>query len=125
MIENASSDELLEALTAHLEETKTHVTRLEEVFSFIGEKAEVRKCEAMAALPKEAREIMEATDEGVVQDAGIILAGQKIEHYEIATYGTLCSFAKTLGEDEAASLLEETPNEEKAADKKYQKFLIQ
>lgn len=118
MIKNATADELVEALTGHLEETKTHVTRLEEVFSSIGEKAVAKKCEAMAGLTKEAGEIMEDTEQGVVRDAGIILAGQKVEHYEIATYGTLASFARTLGEEEAASLLEETLNEEKDADEK-------
>jgi len=118
MIKNATSDELVAALTGHLEETKMQVTRLEEVFSSIGEKAVAKKCEAMAGLTKEADEIMEDTKKGVVRDAGIILAGQKVEHYEIATYGTLVSFARTLGEEEAASLLEETLNEEKAADEK-------
>jgi len=118
MIKNATSDDLVEALTGHLEETKTHVSRLEEVFSSIGEKVEAKKCEAMAGLTKEAGEIMEATQAGVVRDAGIILAGQKVEHYEIATYGTLASFARILGEDEAADLLEDTLNEEKAADEK-------
>ncbi|MEO7175378.1 MAG: ferritin-like domain-containing protein [Saprospiraceae bacterium] len=118
MIKNASSPELVEALTSHLEETKKQVTRLEEVFSSIGEKAVAKKCEAMAGLTKEAEEIMEATESGVVRDAGIISAGQKVEHYEIATYGTLASFARILGEDEAVSLLEETLNEEKAADVK-------
>ena len=118
MIQNASSDDLIEALTMHLEETKDQVKRLEEVFSSIGEKAVAKKCEAMAGLTKEAEEIMESTEIGVVRDAGIIAAGQKVEHYEIATYGTLCSFAKTLGENEAADLLEETLEEEKAADKK-------
>ena len=118
MIKNATSGELVEALTGHLEETKNHVTRLEEVFSCIGEKAVAKKCEAMAGLTKEAGEIMEDTEKGVVRDAGIILAGQKVEHYEIATYGTLASFAKILGENEAVSLLEETLNEEKTADVK-------
>ncbi len=118
MIKNASSEELVQALTGHLAETKNHVTRLENVFESIGEKAVAKKCEAMAGLTKEGGEIMEETEEGVVRDAGIILAGQKVEHYEIATYGTLASFARTLGEDEAASLLEATLNEEKAADKK-------
>ena len=118
MIKNATSGELVEALTGHLEETKNHVTRLEEVFSSIGEKAVAKKCEAMAGLTKEAGEIMEDTEKGVVRDAGIILAGQKVEHYEIATYGTLASFAKILGENEAVSLLEETLNEEKTADVK-------
>ena len=116
MIKNATSDELVEALTNHLEETKAQVTRLEDVFASIGEKAEAKKCEAMAGLAKEGEEIMKGTEEGVVRDAGIISAAQKIEHYEIASYGTLASFARVLGEDEAASLLEETLNEEKAAD---------
>ena len=70
----------------------------------------------MAGLVKEAEEIMEDTEEGVVRDAGIISAAQKVEHYEIATYGTLCAFAKTLGEDEVASLLQQTLDEEKEAD---------
>ena len=116
MIKKATDEKLKEALTGHLKETKYQVTRLEDVFSSIGEKAVAKKCEAMVGLTKEAEEIMEDTERGVVRDAGIILAGQKVEHYEIATYGTLCSFAKILGEDEAASLLEETLNEEKAAD---------
>ncbi len=116
MIKNASSGELVEALTGHLEATKNHVTRLEEVFESIGVKAEAKKCEAIAGLAKEAEEIMESTKQGVVRDAGIILAGQKVEHYEIATYGTLCSFARILGEDEAVALLEETLNEEKEVD---------
>jgi len=118
MIKNATSDELIDALTAHLEETRNHVTRLEEVFSAIGEKVQAKKCEAMAGLTKEASEIMESTEKGVVRDAGIILAGQKVEHYEIATYGTLASFARILGEETAVSLLEETLNEEKVADEK-------
>jgi ferritin-like metal-binding protein YciE len=118
MIKNATSEDLIDALTTHLEETKNQVTRLEDVFSSIGEKPEAKKCEAMAGLTKEAEEIMESTENGVVRDAGIIMAAQKIEHYEIATYGTLASFAGTLGEDEAVSLLEETLNEEKSADEK-------
>ena len=116
MIKNATSVNLIEALTSHLEETKQHVTRLEEVFSSIGEKPVAKKCDAMDGLTKEAEDIMESTEAGVVRDAGIISAGQKVEHYEIATYGTLCSFAKILGENEAASLLEQTLNEEKSAD---------
>jgi ferritin-like metal-binding protein YciE len=118
MIKNASSDSLVEALKSHLEETKMQITRLEDVFSSIGEKVVAKKCEAMAGLTKEAEEIMEDTEQGIVRDAGIISAAQKVEHYEIATYGTLASFARVLGEVEAASLLEETLNEEKAADVK-------
>ena len=118
MIKNATSEELIEALTDHLQVTEQQVTRLEEVFEAIDEKPEAKKCEAMAGLIKEAEEIMEGTEEGVVRDAGIISAGQKVEHYEIASYGTLASFARTLGEDVAAALLEETLSEEKEADEK-------
>lgn len=116
MIKNATSPELAEALTEHLEITEEQVTRLEDVFSSIGEKAVAKKCEAMTGLVKEAEEIMKETEKGVVRDAAIILAGQKVEHYEIASYGTLCAFAKTLGENEAADLLAETLAEEKEAD---------
>lgn len=116
MIKNATSEELVAALTSHLEETKEHVTRLEKVFSLIKEKAEAEKCDAMAGLMKEAEDIMESTEKGKVRDAGIILAAQKVEHYEIATYGTLLSFAKTLGEDKAADLLQKTLSEEVGAD---------
>jgi ferritin-like metal-binding protein YciE len=118
MIKNASSEELIEALNGHLVETIEHVNRLEEVFASINQKSVAKKCEAMEGLIIEASEIMKSTEKGMVRDAGIILAGQKIEHYEIATYGTLCNFAKTLGEEEAASLLQETLNEEKEADEK-------
>lgn len=118
MIKNASSEELIEALTGHLDETLEQVTRLEEVFSLLDEKPQAKKCDAMEGLMKEADEIMQNTEKGMVRDAGIILAGQKVEHYEIATYGTLCSFAKTMGEEEVASLLQETLNEEKTADEK-------
>src|ERR1700712_5336819 len=112
MAKNATSEELVTALTEHLEVTKGHVARLEEGFKILGKAARAKKCEAMAGLVKEAEEIMESTEEGVVRDAGIISAAQKVEHYEIASYGTLCSFAKTLGEDEIASLLQQTLDEE-------------
>lgn len=118
MIKNATSEELVEALTGHLEVTKEHVSRLEKVFSSIVEKAIAKKCEAMEGLMKEAEEIMQQTEKGMVRDAGIISAGQKVEHYEIATYGALCTFAKTLGESDAASLLHETLEQEKEADVK-------
>jgi ferritin-like metal-binding protein YciE len=124
MIQNASAMELTHALTGHLEETKKQVARLEKVFSIIGEKAEGKKCEAITGLIKEAEEIMGATEKGMVRDAGIILAGQKVEHYEIATYGTLRIFAKTLGEDEAAALLDETLSEEKTADQKLTEIAL-
>jgi ferritin-like metal-binding protein YciE len=116
MIKNASSEELRAALTDHLSVTEEQVGRLEQVFELLDKKAEAKKCEAMAGLIKEAQEIMDETEEGPVRDAGIISAGQKVEHYEIATYGTLCAFAKTLGHDEAVTLLTQTLNEEKEAD---------
>ncbi len=116
MAKKATSEELIAALQDHLEVTNGQVARLEQVFEAIGEKAQAKKCEAMAGLINESEEIMESTASGPVRDAGIISAGQKVEHYEIASYGTLVTFANTLGEDEAASLLEETLNEEKEAD---------
>jgi ferritin-like metal-binding protein YciE len=118
MIKNTTSEELATALKEHLAVTEQQVTRLDQVFESIGTKAQAKKCEAMEGLIKEAEEIMESTEKGVVRDAGIISAGQKVEHYEIATYGTLSAFAKILGEDDAVSLLEETLNEEKEADEK-------
>jgi ferritin-like metal-binding protein YciE len=118
MIKNATDEELSAALIGHLEVTKKQILRLEDVFAAIGEKTVAKKCEAMAGLLKEAEEIMESTKEGTVRDAGIISAGQKVEHYEIATYGTLLSFAKTLGEHDVTKMLKETLDEEKEADQK-------
>ena len=118
MISNATNPHLVKALTGHLEETKMQITRLDQVFASMGEKAEGKTCEAILGLTKEAEEIMASTEEGMVRDAGIIAAGQKVEHYEIATYGTLCSFAKTLGENKAVTLLQQTLKEEKGADMK-------
>ena len=116
MAKNASTPNLIEAINEHLEVTKGHVTRLEEVFASIGEKATAKKCDAMEGLIKEGEGILEETEPGVVRDAGIIAAAQKVEHYEIATYGTLAAFARTLGENDAAVLLEQTLIEEKQAD---------
>lgn len=116
MIKNATTPNLVSALTNHLEETKNHVTRLEKVFSIMGEKPVAKKCDAMAGLLEEGNGILEDTELGVVRDAGIIAAAQKVEHYEIATYGTLAAWAGTLGEIEAAELLKETLGEEKLAD---------
>lgn len=116
MIKNATSNELVEALTEHLKVTEEQVQRLEDVFETIGEKAVAKKCEAMEGLIKEAEQMMKDTEDDAVRDAAIIAAGQKVEHYEIATYGTLCTFAKMLNENEAATLLHKTLNEEKEAD---------
>ncbi|MBL7914219.1 MAG: ferritin-like domain-containing protein [Bacteroidia bacterium] len=116
MIDNATSEELIEALTNHLAETEEQVSRVEQVFESFDKKAKAVKCDAMEGLIKEAESIMEECEPGAMCDAGIISAGQKIEHYEIASYGTLRQFAETLGLEEAAELLQITLDEEKAAD---------
>jgi len=116
LVKNATASDLAYALKNHLEETKNHVTKLEEVFISLDEKASARKCVAMEGLINEANHIMEDTMQGAVRDAGIIAAAQKVEHYEIASYGALATFARTLGEEEAASILEDILAEEKAAD---------
>lgn len=117
MAKNSSAPKLVEAINEHLKVTENQVARLEEVFASIGEKAVAKKCDAMDGLIKEGEGIMEETQPGPVRDAGIIAASQKVEHYEIATYGTLAAFARTLGEDMAVGLLEQTLEEEKEADK--------
>ncbi len=118
MIKNATSKELIEALTNHLTETEEHLERLVKVFKSIDLKVEAIKCEAMAGILKEGEEIMEQCESGAMRDAGIISAAQKVEHYEIATYGTLRQFAETLGLKEAVGFLQKTLDEEKAADSK-------
>jgi ferritin-like metal-binding protein YciE len=114
MAKAAEHEELKEAFEAHLEETQRHIERLEDVFEMFGQPAKGKKCKAMKGLVEEGQEII-SEDEG---DAAIICAAQKVEHYEIATYGSLCAWAKLLGENEAADLLTETLDEEKAADEK-------
>lgn len=116
MAKNASSEELIDALNDHLEVTKGQVQKVEDVFASIGKKAQAKKCDAMEGLIKEGEGILEDTEPGAVRDAGIIGACQKVEHYEIASYGTLASFASLLGEEEAASMLQEILEEEKEAD---------
>jgi len=119
MKKKATTDELKSAIEEHLAQTEEHVSRLEQVFEICGKKAQAKKCDAMEGLTKEADSIVEETEANTMtRDAGIIMAAQKVEHYEIASYGTLCSFAKTLGMDKEAELLEETLNEEKEADPK-------
>jgi ferritin-like metal-binding protein YciE len=116
MRDNATSQELITALEDHLAETQDHVMRAERIFEILGKQPEAKKCEAMAGLIKEAEQLMEESDEGVMRDAAIISAAQKVEHYEIASYGTLRTFANTLGMEEAVELLELTLEEEKNAD---------
>ena len=116
MIKAAHSDELKSALEEHLEVTEAQIERLNEVFSVIGKKAEGKKCEAMEGLIEEGEELMSEYKGSPAIDAAIISAAQKIEHYEIASYGTLRTFANRLGYEEAVDLLQETLDEEAEAD---------
>lgn len=116
MANNASDPTLKEAIVEHITVTERQVERLSKVFELLGESDRGKKCEAMEGLISEGESIMEETELGPVRDAGIISASQKIEHYEIASYGTLAAFAKILGENEIVALLEETLAEEKQAD---------
>jgi len=113
----ATSPELAAAFDKHTEETNTHIASLEQIFELLGEKAQAKKCDAMAGLLEEANGIIEETDAGtMVRDAGLILAAQKVEHYEIATYGTLVVFAQNMGHIDVAELLRSTLDNEKATD---------
>ena len=115
--EAATSTELKRAFADHLMQTKTHVTRLENVFEMMGEEANAKKCPAMAGIVDEGEEIIDETEEGTAQrDVGLIFAAQKAEHYEIASYGGLTQLAKTMGHTEAAEILHQTLTEEKQAD---------
>jgi ferritin-like metal-binding protein YciE len=115
----ATTDELISAIEEHLAQTEEHVSRLEQVFEICGKKAQAKKCDAMEGLTKEGDSVVEETEKGTMtRDAGIIMAAQKVEHYEIATYGTLVQFAKTLGMDDAVELLEQTLEEEKETDQR-------
>jgi ferritin-like metal-binding protein YciE len=117
MAKAATSTELKEAFTHHLEETKGHVERLEHVFEILGAKPQAKKCEAMEGITKEGDSIVEETETGTsTRDVGLILAGQKVEHYEISTYGGLVQLARNLGHEDIAEVLETTLNEEKTAD---------
>jgi ferritin-like metal-binding protein YciE len=117
MAKGASSDELREALETHLDQTKGQVERLEQIFEALDESPKGKTCQAMKGLIEEGSEILEEKGEESVLDAGIIAAAQKVEHYEMATYGTLRTWADLLNEDEAAALLQETLDEEGEADK--------
>lgn len=115
--EAATSGELKNAFGNHQMQTQNHVTRLEQVFDLIGEKADASKCHAMAGIVQEGEDIIDDTTDGTAQrDVGLIFAGQKAEHYEMATYGGLVSVARTLGYDKVAEILSQTLAEEKEAD---------
>ncbi|KAA0989617.1 YciE/YciF ferroxidase family protein [Dyadobacter aurulentus] len=119
MSKNATSDELKAAFEQHTTETEEHATRLEQVFEMLGEKAQAKKCAAMEGLIEEANEIITSTDKGtMVRDCGLIMAAQKVEHYEIASYGTLRNIARTLGHNDAAEMLQQTLDQEGETDHK-------
>jgi ferritin-like metal-binding protein YciE len=113
----ATTQELKAAIEEHISQTQEHVSRIEEAFQMMGKKAQAKKCEAMEGLVKEGESVLEETEKGSkTRDAGIIASAQKIEHYEIATYGTLVTLAKTMGEEDMAELLGQTLQEEKQTD---------
>jgi len=113
----ATTEELQSAIEEHLSQTEEHISRLEQVFELMGKKAQAKKCDAMEGLVKEGESVIEETEEGsMTRDAGIIVSAQKVEHYEIATYGSLIQLAKTMGQEEVASILSKTLEEEKQTD---------
>lgn len=118
MAKEASSDELRQGIEEHLEQTRGQAERLEQIFEQLGEKAKGKKCKGMQGVIEEGKEALEEDMEEDTKDAAIIAAAQRVEHYEIAGYGTARTYANLLGENEAAELLEQTLNEEKETDQK-------
>ena len=117
MAKAATSEELRTAFTEHLAQTQEHVARLEQVFELLGHKPQAKKCDAMEGITEEGASIIEDTEDGTsTRDVALILAGQKAEHYEIATYGGLARIAVTLGHKDVAKILETTLKEEKETD---------
>jgi len=118
MAKAASSSQLRQGFEEHLEQTKNHIARLEEIFEALDESPKGETCDGMAGLIEEGSNIMEEDLDPEALDAGLIAAAQRVEHYEMAAYGTLRTYANILGDKEAASLLQETLDEEKATDQK-------
>jgi len=117
MQDAATTEELKDAFEDHQLQTKKHVSRLEKVFKLIGETPEKKECKAIVGIIQEGEEIIKSTEEGsMTRDVGLIIAAQKVEHYEIATYGGLAQLAITMGHDKAADLLEKTLQEEEETD---------
>jgi ferritin-like metal-binding protein YciE len=118
MEEASTTEELKEAFNDHLHQTQKHVKRLEKVFSIMGCKAEGKKCDAIEGIIKESESIIEETKEGTMtRDAALIIAAQKVEHYEIATYGGLVQLAITIGQHQVSEVLDKTLMEEEATDR--------
>jgi ferritin-like metal-binding protein YciE len=118
LAKNAESEELRSGIEKHLEQTKEHARRIEQIFESMDEKAKTKKCKGMQGIISEGNEALKDGLEGAVRDAAIIAGAQRVEHYEIAAYGAVREFAETLGETEAASLLAQTLDEEKETDQK-------
>lgn len=118
MAEASDSDELRNAFQQHLEETQGHVTRLERIFSQFGQEADEKTSQPMKSMISEGEDLIGDTDESPLRDAGLIAAGNKVEHFEMASYGTARNFARLLGHEDAANLLDQTLQEESAADEK-------
>jgi ferritin-like metal-binding protein YciE len=118
MVKAASNEELKEAFESHLEETKGHVERLEQAFQLLEQKAKSKPCEAMKGLISEGQQTMQEDFSEPLLDSAIICAAQKVEHYEIAGYGTVCAWARSMSLEDVADLLDQTLAEEKAADEK-------
>jgi ferritin-like metal-binding protein YciE len=118
LVKAASTPELGKAFQHHLEETKRHVQRVEEIFQGIGEEAKAKKCDGVRGILKEGEDAIDLDGDAKTRDAALIAAAQRVEHYEMAVYGSLKTWASQIGDDRAAGLLEETLNEEKAADRK-------
>lgn len=125
MVEKSSSMTLRQAFQNHLQETEGHVTRLEQIFESLDEKATGKKCKGMEGLIDEGDDMLSETGSDAVRDAGIIAAAQRVEHYEIAAYGCAINFAQLLGRQDIASLLQQTLSEEKAADEKLSRIAEQ
>ena len=114
----ATTDQLQQAIGNHIAQTEEHVSRLEKVFAMLGERAQGKKCDAMEALILEGESVVGDTQDGsMTRDAGLIISAQKVEHYEIAVYGSLVQIARTMGHDDIAKILGQTLNEEKETDK--------
>jgi ferritin-like metal-binding protein YciE len=118
MAKAATSDDLRAGFEEHLEQTRSHVQRLEQIFKALGEKPTGKKCKGMEGLVAEGQEMMDEDFEDDLMDAALISAAQRVEHYEIAAYGTVRTYAELLGEDQAVTLLEQTLEEEKETDQK-------
>ena len=118
MIDATESDELRDALAAHLMETEGHVTRLERVFQLHGEDAKAESCDGIEGILDENKDLLKHDENVAVRDAAIIAGAQKVEHYEIASYGSVCAWARQMGHTDALNLLKQTLSEEKQADEK-------